>query len=233
MIKRKNFYETIFGKPDANLAEQEQNKVIKQAVKEAKRKQESEIENFIYVPEANLYFARERTHLGESWENTHKLLEKERLYIPNVGQRNLRMPTLPEIVKSLNYFKTNEPEMFEELTAVRDPWRVNHIDAYFEKRQNGFYVLTQNKTKAEKLDEDTLTKDRTLGISLDSWISNPTSQGLPKSDISDGDFYYWAPRDKGVARLGAGSDWACLDCGGNPDYGDSNLGVFAVAPHES
>ena len=233
MIKRKNFYETIFGKPDANLAEQEQNKVIKQAVKEAKRKQESEIENFIYVPEANLYFARERTHLGKSWNDTHELLKQEKLYIPNVGQRNLRMPTLPEIVKSLNYFKTNEPEMFEELTAVRDPWRVNHIDAYFEKRQNGFYVLTQNKTKAEKLDEDTLTKDRAPGISLDEWLKNPTSQGLPKSDISDGDFYYLFPRDGAVARLGADSGWACLNCNWDPDNVGSSLGVFAVAPHES
>jgi hypothetical protein len=78
------------------------------------------------------------------------------------------------------------------------------LDAYFEKREDGFYVLTGNKTKAEKLDKNTLMEDRTPGISLDSWLSNPTSQGLPRKNVAEGDLHYWSVSDGLVSMFKAG-----------------------------
>ena len=97
-------------------------------------------------------------------------------------------------------------EIYDEITQVRNPWRSEWIDAYFEKRKDGFYVLNGNKTKSEKL-EDCLMADKIPGISLDDWVSgtNVTNQGLPKTKSKKGDLYYWYPRDKAVAGFFAGS----------------------------
>ena len=88
------------------------------------------------------------------------------------------------------------------------------LDAYFEQRKDGMYVLTQNKTRAEKL-EDCLMQNKTprieIEIDLDYWLSNPTKQGLPRENTSKGSLYYWHPRDKYVARFDADSDRADLD----------------------
>ena len=180
-------------------------------------------EGFIYIPTANIHFANQRTHLGKKWDETHELLKQE----------NLRMPTIEEFRRTLVYFK-NSPErelqnLYNEITEVREPWRSEWIDAYFEKRKDGFYLLTANKTKAEKL-ETCLMKDKTPGILIDDWLEgkNITSQGLPDSNISNGELYYWNPRKDCVAWFVAGSGGSSLNCGGDPSYGYSGLGVFGV-----
>ena len=178
---------------------------------------------FVYIPEPNIYFANQRTHLGKKWDETHEALKTERL----------RMPTIPEFAKTLKYLRDSNieeyQELYKEITEVRTPWRSEWIDAYFEKRKDGLYVLTGNKSKAEKL-EDCLMKDKTPGINLDDWVSgkNITSQGLPKTNINNGGLYYWYPRDGKVAGFNAGFDRAVLSCNRDPSGGDSTLGVFAV-----
>ena len=67
------------------------------------------------------------------------------------------------------------------------------------------------------------------GISLDSWLKNPTKQGLPRSNVAEGDLSYWHPRDQSVAWFDANSGGADLNCGGrNPSYWVSDLGVRAA-----
>ncbi|MBI3623034.1 hypothetical protein HY212_03060 [Candidatus Pacearchaeota archaeon] len=177
---------------------------------------------FIYVPETKLYFAKQRAHTNLDWYNTHKALINE----------GLRMPTIPEFIGYLKYLKENpsaeNTQIYNEITQVRDPWRANWLDAYFEQRNDGFYILTHNKTKAEKL-EDCLMKDKTPGINLDSWLNDSTSQGLPKQKIDKGDLYYWHYTNGAVAGFGAGSGRASLDCSRGPSGGDPSLGVFAVS----
>jgi len=178
----------------------------------------------IYVSSANLYFAKPRTYLDKNWKDTHKLLAQEKL----------RMPTIEEFRKTLNYLKNSQEqeyqELYNEITEVRGPWRAGWLDAYFEKRKDGLYLLTGNKTKAEKL-ENCLMEDKIPGISLENWLEgkNITSQGLPSSNIDDGKLYYWCPVNNEVARFATVSDWAALDCYGYPSGRSSYLGVFAVA----
>ena len=179
-------------------------------------------EGMIYVPSTNIYIAKERSHLGLNWNATHEALKSE----------GLRMPTIPEFRNYLKYLKEDSDlnaeseNIYNDITQVRDPWRSEWLDAYFEKRKDGFYVLTGNKTKAEKL-EDCLMTDKTPGINLDDWVSgtNVTNQGLPKTKSKKGDLYYWLPRNERVARFYAGSGRADLGCDGDPRGSNSALGV--------
>ena len=68
-------------------------------------------------------------------------------------------------------------------------------------------------------------QDKTPGISLDHWLSNANSQGLPIPNTNNGDLYYWHPRDNSVARFGSDSGWAGLNCVGGPGDSCPALGV--------
>ena len=179
-------------------------------------------DGFIYVPSIDLYVARKRSHQKLNWSEAHEALAEE----------SSRMLTIPEFVKFLSYLKEDtsydSKEVYNEITQVRIPWRAEWLDAYFEKREGSLHVLTENKTKAEKL-EISLMKNKTPGISLESWISNPTSQGLPRSDVAEGDLYYWHPRDGSIARFYANSQgYSGLNCSRNQSFRSSALGVRAA-----
>ncbi len=177
--------------------------------------------DFVYVPASGLYVARERSHKGLNWNESHEALSQE----------GTRMITIPEFVEFLKYLKANpsseNTETYNDITQVRSPWRAEWLDAYFEKRGRQWNILTGNRSKTKKL-EGALMEDRTPGISLDSWLENPDSSGLPRQDVAEGSLYYWGPRDALVARFGADSDWANLDCCRNPSNWNSGLGVRAV-----
>lgn len=173
--------------------------------------------DYVQLP-SGLYVARQRTLLGKSWKESHAELKRQ----------GSRMQTPIEFVEFLRYAKSNHPKLYEEVTEVRSPWRAEWLGAYFEEREDGMYILTEDRTKAEKLDDDTLMEDRTSGISLDSWLNNHTSQGLPRKNVEKGDLYFWAPENGSVARFYAGSDEADLNCYGGPFDWGSNLGVRAV-----
>jgi len=167
----------------------------------------------IYVPSINANVSGERTHQRENWYVAHEALAKDKL----------EMLTPKEYVEFLKYSRENHPEVYEDIVSVRDPWRAEWIDAFFEKKKDGLYILTHNKSNAEKLSQDTLMEDRK--ISLESWLENPTSQGLPRKDAEEGSLYYWHPRSDTVAGLGAGSVRAGFDCGGDPLGRGPDLGV--------
>ena len=192
-------------------------------LKEEISRVENSKDNFIYVPSVNLYVARERTHQRKNWHESHKSL----------AQENSRMPTIPEWIEFAKYVRENAPEVYEDVTAVKNPWRAEWSDAYFEQREDGLYILTGNKTKAEKLDEATLMEDRTPGISLDSWLENPTNHGLPRKNVKKGNLYYWHPRNGIVARFDADSDRTGLFCDRFPSDRVAYLGVRAVKNAES
>jgi len=183
-------------------------------------------DDFIYIPEAKLWFAKKRTHLLRTWPETWKSLLEE----------DLEMPTVEEFRVSLKYLRDSKErehnDLYKEITQVRKPWRANQLDAYFEKRPDGMYLLTKNKTKAEKL-QDCLMQNRTPGISLDDWLNRDnnsvTPQGFPNQDISDGDLHYLNPVDGRVAEFGVNSVGASLNCNVAPSGRNDGLGVFAVS----
>jgi hypothetical protein len=177
--------------------------------------------DFIYVPSIGLYVAKKRTHYGKNWYEAHEALAKE----------GSRMLTIPEFVNLLNYLRENPSrknnKIFNDITRnffEKAEW----LDAYFEQRKNRLWVLTGNKTKAEKLEECLMENRIYPGISLDNWLKNPTSQGLPRSKISEGHLDYSYPRNNTVAKFSAVSYMTDLSNSEPPTVGDSNLGVRAA-----
>ena len=175
--------------------------------------------DYIKLP-SGIYVAKQITLLDKDWFDSHKLLQEQ----------GNRMLTPIEFVEFLNHTKDNFPKIYREITEVRNPWRAEHLDAYFEKRKDGLYILTGNRTKEEKLDEDTLVKDRIPGISLDDYLSRAhTSQGLPRSDVKKGNLYFWHPRNGSGAWFFADDGRASLNCYGGPQLRNFDVGVRAVA----
>ena len=184
------------------------------------------LEGFIYIPSINLNFSKQRTHLNKNWNQTHELLK----------QQNLAMPTLYQFKEFLKYLRDNPSEentqIYNEITEVRSPWRSNWLNAKFEQKTDGLYMISKNildngnyKTINQKLDNYLEQGKR---ISLDSWLDSNESHGLPSTNILNGELYYWKPIFDSVARFSAGSDWANLDCGGGAQDSNASLGVFSV-----
>jgi len=176
---------------------------------------------FIYVPSINLYIAKERTHLNKNWKDCWTELQSQ----------NYQMLKINEFREFLKYTKENHKDIYNEITEVNSPWRGEWLDANFKVQKNELYLLTENESKKEKL-EDCLMEDKTPGIDLNDWINgkNISSQGLPNKNISSGSLYYWHPRsdNNSVARFGAYDGRTLLGCCRDPSYADSGLGVRAV-----
>ena len=187
-------------------------------------------EGFIPIPSMNLEIAKERSHLGKNWYEAHEALV----------EKNLRMLTIPEFMKFLNYLRENPSRennlVYKEITQEKESWKAEWLDAYFRKREDGFYVLTgnkasfrkredgryilRNKANAEKL-ENSLMKELESGISFDSWLKNPTSQGFPgtgveRPDIDKDRVNYWHPENNRVTGFIVSSQGIDLDCGLDP-----------------
>ena len=173
---------------------------------------------FIYVPSINLYIAKERTHLNKNWKDCWTELQSQ----------NYQMLKINEFREFLKYTKENHKDIYNEITEVNSPWRGEWLDANFKVENKGVYILTENESKKEKL-EECLMSNKTPGISLEDWINgkNITSQGLPNKNISSGSLYYYYPRsdNNSVAGFGAVSDRAGLDCYWYPSDTVSSLGV--------
>ncbi len=133
-------------------------------------------------------------------------------------------------------------QILEDITKVRDPWRSEWADARFENKQTGtkYSVVPKNDlhiayhqfnpqgtlTEVVEPVDGALMEDRKIDFAY--WLKNATPQGLPSADTPVGDFHYWYPRAGKVARFGANSGRAVLDCNGNPQYAKASLGVRPV-----
>jgi len=176
--------------------------------------------DFTYVPSIRLY-VEEESHLEESWDKAHDSpLEKK-----------LRMLTIPEFVNFLNHVKDYNEEVYYNLTRVRKQWRIELLDAYFIEKKDGFYISTKNKRNTEKL-KPTLMEEREHGISFDSWLKKPNSQGLPRPDIEGPNtnkdkLNYWSPKNNTVACLELNPEGiSTIHCDLNPF--SANRDVFRV-----
>jgi len=186
-----------------------------------------EKDNYIYVPSINLWVSKERNYLNSNFNQCKSQLHSN----------NERMPTIPEFREFLNYTKINAQDIYKEITEVRNPWRSEWLDADFKLEGKDLFMYyhefdSNGKIipKKVKLDSDTLRENKTPGISLDSWLADATSQGLPKKGIANGSLYYWQPGtdNNSVARFWANSGGADLNCDGGPSDSGGNLGVRAV-----
>lgn len=172
----------------------------------------SEVERYIYVPSIKMHVAEEKTLHNFDWNESHLELQKQ-------GQQMLTLYQLMKFIKYLKndyQFEEQAVEILYEMLAVRtlkDSSRAEHIDAYFKQREDGLYILTENKTKAEKL-ESCLMENCYVDFDLTRF----TKQGLPRQnakskvqDYQEGkNIYYWHPRDGGVTWFSTGCSGACL-----------------------
>jgi len=189
-------------------------------------KSASKDSDFIYVPSINLYVAKEKTLHGENFYDTQKILHSN----------NQKMLTIPEFREFLKYTKNNNQDIYNEITQVKSPWRAEWLDANFKVEGKDlvvyYHVFENGKIiqKSEKLDKNTLRKDKIPGISLENWLKDSTKQGLPKNKINSGDLYYWVPMEdnNSVAGFGASSGGADLDFDRDPSNRNSILGVRAA-----
>ena len=196
-------------------------------------------DDYIYVPSINCYLAKQKTHLGLNWYDTHKALHKE----------NLLMPTIPQFIEFIKHLKANPnglpdsskqeiESILDDILTVRKPWRGEWFDADFKVDDKKLYIHYNHRTlmgqltpQNKELLTDYLTEDKTPGIDLESWLTNANVQGLPKPGIKSGDLYYWAPikDNNSVARFVVYSGGADLVCGRHPDVTGASLGVRASA----
>ena len=197
---------------------------------------------YVFVPSIGLYVAKQRTLQGSNWYDCHKGLQAN-------GER---MPTIPEFVEFLKYLRANPngvkdtpkqevESILDDILAVRDPYRAEWLDADFKVKgklmNKKLYINYNHELKGGNLEpknteplEQCLMKDRQPGIDLDSWLSNPTKQGLPQKNVKIGSIWYWYPRsdDNSVARFSANSVRANLDCYRYPSNSSTGLGVRAI-----
>ena len=197
------------------------------------------LSDYVYLANHNLYVAKQRTLQNHNWENAHKELHKQKA----------RMLTIREFVDFLNLLKSGNAQdglqnkikkedlqvIYKDIVEVRDPYRAEWLDAAYRNVQDKWFMDYNHRTvngtltpqNQESL-EACLREDKTPGISLENWLSNPTKQGLPKANVGKGSLYYWHPKDKRVSWFGANSDGAGLICGEDPAVSDDRLGVRAA-----
>ena len=191
--------------------------------------QSPSIDGFIYVPSISRYVSKGLKHKSKNWFDAHQELHKE----------GYRMQTMPEFIEFIKYLRTGysnrqeAEQILDEILTKRDPLRAEWLDADFKIMNNGLYINYLHESKKnslqpkhqELLHSDTLMENKTPGINLEDWLNNPTSQGLPRSNIQNGSLWYWHPRSETVARFVAGSGRVDLSCNGDPLFSGELIGV--------
>ncbi len=207
-------------------------------------------EKYLYLPAKNhgsysyqnTLISLERSHNGKNWFDTHKLLSAEGKYMPTIRQF-VDFVKLLKSGKALNGKGEIMPQdlvvkTLEDIFKLGE-YRGRWLDADFKVVNRTLHINYNHSVnakgeiiygKSEPLISSTLMADRKPGIDLMDWIVRATVQGLPPSDVKQGDIWYWYPRrdNNSVAGFSANADRAVLGCDWDPSHSDSRLGVNAA-----
>jgi len=156
------------------------------------------------------------------------------IYVPEIDLHF----TEERILLDKNWQTTKDTLKDQEITEIRDPYRAEWLNARFNEREDGMYIISEDalikgkyKDQEIKLD-NCLMLDRCLMrdryISLDRYLDSITLHGLPPANIPNGNLNYWYPRDSSVAHLNAISRGAGLICCQDPAFSYFGLGVFGA-----
>ena len=196
---------------------------------------------WLYVPSIGMEFSPTLDGLNSNWYDAHKLARGKGFVMPSPAETWALIFEAKAKLSNPAFRKIYE--FFTEKTA--SGWHSEWQDAYFKKSGKKMYMSTLEKfdTKDKPIFHNATDITGTYlandGYANISQRTNITSQGLCKVADSRTDYvkgeniYSWCPKDGAVARFFASSDWAGLDCYGDPASSDSSLGVrFArrVAP---
>ena len=173
--------------------------------------------DYIFMPQHNLYVAKERTHFKEDWHKAHKALHSE-------GARMLNLREFADFLILLRNGNDEFQKIYKDITEVRKEWMAEWLDADFKVVSDKLHINYNHRTvngnlqpqNSESL-ESCLMKD--CKVDLTSF----NRQGLPTRKGND--FNYWFPRNGAVARFCAFSGWAYLSCSRGPRDSGSGLGV--------
>ena len=182
-------------------------------------------EGLIYVPELDLHFTEERILLGKNWQTTKDTLKTQGMAMPTPFQ-------FRAFLKHLRDSKEHQ-ELYEDITEIRDPYRAEWLNARFNEREDGMYIISEDALiKGKYKDQEIklgncLMNDRQ--ISLDEYLDSTTLHGLPPANIPNGNLNYWCPRDEvSFAGFIGVSGRAGLSCIRDHNYLDSCRGVFGA-----
>ena len=175
----------------------------------------------------------ERSHLNERWTDctTPQLLAIDRGYMPTIRM----YVDFLKLIKSGKSFdgdgrKINPArlrELYEEIAAVRSPWRGEHLDAKFGSGVITYHLIEKDGSARPVTESlgDCLMENKLPGVDINSLLRTANKVGLPTSKTKSGSLYFWHPRENAVAGFDADSDRAVLICGRDPVIRDSALGV--------
>lgn len=186
-----------------------------------------DLQGYIFVPSINLYVAKERTYKGLNWYQTHEELQKE----------NLRMPTIPQFIEYLKFLQSQHQDRNEAQTILDEilkigNWRAEWLDARFEKSGSDLlYCFNHKIANNQIISRDSQKLEPCLRE--DCWadiFGSANSQGLPNEKLGNSyeqgkNAYFYFPRENFVARFGAYSGRAYLNCYRDPTGTYSSLGV--------
>lgn len=197
----------------------------------------------------DLLVSMNRTHQGKNWYQSHEALAQEGNFMLGIRQfvdflNLLRTGKAYDGTGKLTDSKRIEG-ILDEIYKVGGSWRSEWLDADFKVLDKKFGIFggkvamnyehrmvngTLTPTRKDEVLEGYLDQDKKPGINLNEWLKNATYQGLPTSNIPDGDLYYWRPGkdNNSVAGFGADSGRAGLGCNRNPSNAGASLGVRAA-----
>ena len=181
--------------------------------------------------------AVERTHHDKDWYQAHEALHHEGSFMLTIRQF---VDFLSLLKSGKAYYASGDKagtqtlnSILDEILAVREPWRLEWLDADFKVINNTLHInynhkLTNNQLQPQYSEplEDCLTQNKLPGIGLNYWLRNATSQGLPPVKTPNGDLWYWAPAsNNSVAGFVSDAGAAWLYCCREPSGSDSSIGV--------
>jgi hypothetical protein len=196
--------------------------------------QDSLTPGWLYVPGIGMEFSPVLEGLNSNWYDAHRLVKSKNFVMPSPDETwALFFEAKAQIAKP-EFRKIYE--FFTQKTPV-NTWHGEWQDAYFKVENGKIYMHKLKGFNSKKEPEfhqgvditgTYLTKDCYANISQKA---NLTSFGLCKVEDSQNNYvvgenmHFWFPRNGSVARFGANSDRAFLNCDRAPTSANPSLGV--------
>jgi hypothetical protein len=201
---------------------------------------------YIKIPNANSLIAREEAYHNNNFENTHRALVDDGLYMPTV---DLWMRHFVNVVKAARsktklldgngneISRDDTIDLYKYLTSDHRDGCWTWLDAKFEPGSGNLGLNLKaghrvvNGNLVARIDEPLV-----LNVEEDCYVGfGINHQGFPRTKVKNQNYrqgkniFFFYPRENTVAGFYADSDRTDLDCDRNPSFRNASLGVFACA----
>lgn len=198
-----------------------------------------DLSKYVLMPQHGLYVAKHLSHHGKNWYDAHISLQQD----------GARMLTIREYIDFLTLLKSDRiivdlfngleqritaeerERIYKNITEKKDPWRSEWLDADFKVVNETLHINYGHHMVNGSL-QPTASEPLEKCLMEDGYIDlfSANRHGLPTRKNKKQEFYYFKPLtdNNSVAGFGANSDWAYLNCYGNPQVSNPALGVRAA-----